>query len=150
MASITSLTAEGVSNQKYTTENSTYLTRPGLKAFLQPDTNAGNTDVTSFNEKVNFLKQHVPTATGQPNYDIVCCDDKLENGVPLALNPKKRNDIRIVDPITGFVSVCGEVISNTGRNGLGSFGKARVEPQTTIPKNIHSIRQQNEAINELK
>ena len=59
MASITALKGEGVSDQKYTTENSTYLTRPGLTAFLQPDTNTGPTDVTHFNNKVDFLKQHV-------------------------------------------------------------------------------------------
>ena len=149
MASLTSLIAEGVSEQKYTTENSTYLTRPSLKDFLAPDTNAGNTDVTSFNDRVAYLKQHVPTATGSPSYDVNCCDNNTTNGT-LTTSLKKRNDLRIIDPITGFISVCGEVLTNSPKYGLSTFGKARIEPQTTVPQTIHSIRPQAEAVNELK
>lgn len=150
MASLTSLKGEGVSDQKYTTENSTYLTRPGLKAFLQPDTNTGATDVTQFEDKVDHLKQHVPTATGAPSYETKCCDIQLENAVPLSTNVKRAHMLTIMDPITGFVSPAGEVFCKSNKLTLGTFGKARIEPQTTIPQNVFSNRNQSEAINELK
>lgn len=150
MASLTSMRAEGVSDQQYTTENSTYLTRPGLKAFLQPDTNTGANDVTHFNDKVDFLKQHVPTATGQPSYETTCCDEKTETSVPLHTNVKKLHNLTVMDPITGFISPAGEVFCNSNKYGLPTFGKAKLEPQNLIPQNTNSIRIQSQAINELK
>lgn len=150
MASITALKGEGVSDQKYTTENSTYLTRPGLTAFLQPDTNTGPTDVTHFNNKVDFLKQHVPNHTGQPSYESNCCDSKDAQAQPLETNNKKLHNLTVMDPITGFVSPAGEVFCNSGKYTLSSFGKARIEPQTSIPHNNNLLRPQSEAINELK
>ena len=150
MASLTSMRAEGVSHQKYTTENSTYLTRPGLKAFLQPDTNTGATDVTHFNDKVDFLKQHVPTATGQPSYDTTCCDERVEASIPLQTNVKKLHNLTVMDPITGFISPAGEVFTNSNKYGLKTFGKAKIEPQNMIPHNMNSMRTQSQAINELK
>ena len=151
MASLTSLRAEGFSNQKYTTENSTYLSRPGLRAFLQPDTNSGHTDVVHYNDKTNFLKQHVPTATGLPNFETKCCDNQAESSVPIGTNFKKLHHMTIMDPITGMISAAGEAYcASSKKYGLASFGKARVEPQTTIPQNVNSQRAQDQAINELK
>ena len=142
--------AQVVSPFNYTIENSTSLTRPNLKTFLQPDTNSGSTDVTQFNENVNYAKLHIPTATGPLNYDVNCCDSKFHNTISMPHAAKKRIELRIVDPITSFISPCGEVLINSQKYGLSTFGKARIEPQTTIPQNLHSIRIQKEAIDEIK
>lgn len=150
MASLTSLKAEGVSDQKYTIENSTYMTRPGLKAFLQPDTNTGPTDVTHFNEKTDYLKQHVPTATGTPNYEQTCCEVKTDTAVPISTNPKKLHNLTVMDPITGLVSAAGEVFCNSGQYTIPTFGKKRLEPQCTLPQNVESLRTHPAAINELR
>jgi hypothetical protein len=149
MASLTSLRAEGVSDQKYTTENSTHMTRPGLKTFLQPDTNSGPTDVTHFNEKTDYLKQHVPTATGTPAYDNSCCDAKAD-AAPLSSNPKKLHSLTLMDPITGMVSAAGEVFCNSGQYTLPTFGKRRTEPQCIVPQNVESLRSHPAAIAELR
>ncbi len=151
MASLTSLRAEGFSDQKYTTENSTYMSRPALRAFLQPDTNSGPTDVVHYTDKTNFLKQHVPTATGQPDFETKCCDNQAVSAVPIGTNQKKVHNMTIMDPITGMISAAGDVYcSSSKKYGLSSFGKARVEPQTTLPQNVNSQRNQDQAINELK
>lgn len=149
MASLTALRAEGVSGEKFTIENSTFLTRPGLKAFLQPDTNSGESDVTAFKEKVEFLKQHVPTHTGVPSYEQNCCDGPEING-PLSSNVKKQHNLTIMDPITGFVSPAGEVFCNSGNYTLSTFGKRKIEPQNSLPINVNSLRTHSQAINELK
>ncbi len=151
MASLTSLRAEGFSNQKFTTENSTYMSRPGLRAFLQPDTNTGPTDVIHFQNKTNFMKQHVPTATGQPNFEPKFGNTQTDSNVPIATNLKKLHNMTIMDPITGMISAAGEVYCTSSKKyGLASFGKARVEPQTTVPQNVSSQRNHDQAINELK
>lgn len=92
----------------------------------------------------------MPTATGMLNYETKCCDNQIESAVPLATNNKKLHNMTIMDPITGMISPAGEVYCNTNKYGLPTFGKARVEPQTTIPQNVNSLRPINQAINELK
>lgn len=138
--------AEVISDQKYTIENSTHLTRPGLKLFMQPDTNSGETNVVSFNEKQNRLKLHVPSATGAPDFAVNCCTSVSSKGEVL----KKLNTLTVIDPISSFISPSGEVLLCTNKYGLATFGKARREPQTTVPQLINSIRQHPDAINELK
>ena len=141
--------AQVVSPQQYTLENSTLLTRPDLKTFLRPDTNSGSTDVTHYKDTINYGRLHVPTATGPLNYNVNCCDTKSRT--PGAPNSgKKRIELRIVDPITSFISPAGEVFVNSNKYGLPTFGKSRIEPQTTVPQELHSIRSREEAINELK
>lgn len=141
--------ADVIADQKYTIENSNHLTRPGLKLFLQPDTNQGETNIVSFNEKQNHLKLHVPSATGAPSYAVNCCTNKLET-VSKGEVLKKINTLRVMDPITGFISASGEVLLCTNKYGLPTFGNSRKEPHTTVPQNVNSIRTQNEAIDELK
>lgn len=141
--------AEVISDQKYTLENSTKLTRPSLKLFLQPDTNAGATDIVSFNEKQARLRLHVPSATGAPDYSVTCCTPNakyVSKGEVL----KKINTLTVIDPISNFISPSGEVLLCTAKYGLPTFGNSRKEPQTTVPQLINSIRQHPDAINELK
>ncbi len=142
--------AEVVAERNYILENSNELSRPSLKAFLEPDTNVGHTDVTSFVEKQIHQKLHVPNSTGPLNYDVNCCDNKLLQNLNAKNSIKKRNDLRVMDPITSFISVSGEVLLNSTKYGMTSFGKARIEPHTTLPQNKHSIRTREEAIDEIK
>jgi hypothetical protein len=141
--------AQVVSNQTYTLESSTQLTRPHFRTFLQPDTNVGQTNATEYKEKTHIDQLNVPNVTGAPSYAVDCCEHK-KPGHNLTLSAKKKGDNKIVDPITGFISTAGEVLLNTGKFGMPSFGKARVEPHTTIPQHVHSVRVNPEAIDELK
>ena len=127
------------------------MSRPGLKAFLQPDTNSGPNDVIHFNEKIDKLKQHIPTATGQPSFEAKCCENQKEFAVPISTNNKKLHNMTVMDPITGLISAAGEVYcASSTKYGLPTFGKARIEPQTMMPQNVNSLRNQSQAINELK
>jgi hypothetical protein len=95
----------------------------------------------------------VPGATGAPNYSVTCCTAKQEESpVPLTKGQalKKISTLRVMDPITSFISPSGEVLLCTHKYGLGTFGKAKKEPQTMVPQLINSIRSREEAINELK
>lgn len=139
-----------VSNQQFTPESSTNLTRPHFNAFLSPDTNIGDTNITEYKKMQDYNHLHIPARTTSPEYDVDCCDEKFNNTEAMPISVKKRTDLRIIDPITGFISPAGEVLTHKTKHGLPTFGKSRIEPQTTIPSNTHSIRTNKEAIDELK
>lgn len=139
-----------IAEQKYVIENSNNLTRPNLSLFLQPDTNSGETSVVAYQDKQNHLKLHVPGPTGPPNYSVQCCTAKQEQMASKAQVLKKISTLRVMDPITSFISPSGEVLLCTNKYGLGTFGKAKKEPQTMVPQLINSIRTREEAIDELK
>ncbi len=141
--------AQVVSSRHLVLENSMHKSRPHLNTYLRPDTNVGETDVTDYVEKKHHQELHIPNATGSPDYTITCDSNfVVDSSVPQFA--KKRTDLRIIDPITGFVSAGGEVLLNNQRYCLPTFGKERIEPQTTRPQTVNSIRQQKEAIIELK
>ena len=141
--------AQVVANHPLTLENSTNMSRPHFNAFMRPDTNIGETDLTDYVKKKHHQELHIPNVTGAPDYTITC--DRNYFADPSAPPfSKKRTDLRIVDPITGFVSAGGEVLLNNQRYTLPTFGKERVEPQTTRPQTINSIRTKREAIAEIK
>lgn len=144
--------AQVVSEWRYTPESSIQMTRPEFKTLLVPDTNVGETDVTAYNEARSRQQLHVPNVSGQLNYDVNCCENKSFSAPApgRAASSKKRVDIQILDPITGFLSTAGEAVLQTGKCNMPSFGKARLEPQNLTPQNAHSIRVQPEAIDELK
>ena len=142
--------ASVVAEQKYVIENSNNLTRPNLSLFLQPDTNSGETSIVAYQDKQNHLKLHVPSATGAPDYNVTCCTVKQEQAATKAQVLKKLNTLRVMDPITSFISASGEVLLCTNRYGLASFGKTKKEPQTTVPQLVNSIRNRDEAIDEIK
>ncbi len=141
--------AQVVANYPLTLENSTNMTRPHLNTFMRPDTNVGETDVTEYVNKKHHQELHIPNVTGAPDYTITC-DGHYMNDSTAPKFSKKRTDLRVMDPITSFVSVGGEVLLNNQRFGLPTFGKARIEPQTTRPQTINSIRTKSEAIAEIR
>jgi hypothetical protein len=140
----------------YALESSIQITRPDFKTFLQPDTNAGGTNVFQNNDKEEYRRLHVPTATGPPDFAITCCQEDIrqhsftENEALNILNARKPYEMGIVDPVSGFLSPAGEVLLNTGKTIMRTMGKKIKEPQTIIPKNVNSIRDYNEAIDEIK
>lgn len=142
--------AQVVANAPYTLESSTNLSRPSFKTFLTTDTNVGETSITQYKNEKNFNELHIPNATGPLNYGVTCCEDNLADKTPMPTVTKKKTEFRILDPCSGFISPAGEVFLKREKTHLGTFGKAKIEPQTSIPQNIHSIRNQQEAIEELK
>ena len=141
--------AQVVSQHHFTLESSSQLTRPDLKTFFQPDTNAGGTSMHQYKEAQRIRQLHIPTATGAPNFTTKCCE-KDENAVAHIKSAKKQVDLETLDTISGFVSAAGEMINNNSKICMQSFGKARVEPQTTIPQTVNSIRARPEAIQEIR
>lgn len=131
-------------------ENSMFRDRPHLNAFMRPDPNVGETDMTEYIQKKHHQELHIPNATGAPDYTITCDINDYPTDPSVPQFAKKRTDLRIIDPITGFVSAAGEVLLNNQKFQLPTFGKARIEPQTSIPNSIHSIRSGSQAIDEIK
>jgi hypothetical protein len=141
--------AQVVANYPLTLENSTNMSRPHLNTFMRPDTNVGETDITEYVNKKRHQELHIPNVTGSPDYTITCDGNYLSDSTSPQFS-KKRTDLRVMDPITSFVSVGGEVLLKNQRYGLPSFGKARIEPQTTRPQTNSSIRTKSEAIAEIR
>lgn len=141
--------AQVVAQNPYTLENSTQLTRPDFQAFLQPDTNAGGTSMTQYVERERERKLHIPNNTGAPNFSINTYVPSHQN-VSEPVFKAKPNDINMLDTISSFISPAGEFLSQSGKIHIKSFGKSKIEPQTIIPQNIHSIRGQPEAIDEIR
>ena len=88
---------------------------------------------------------------------MTCCanDSEVPMNTAVAeklefLNARKPYEMGIVDPVSGFLSPAGEVLLNTGKTIMKSMGKQIKEPQTIIPKNINSIRDNPEAIDEIR
>ena len=149
--------AEVIAPHPYPLESSIQLSRPNFSTFLQPDTNAGGTNVYQNNDREEYRRLHVPTATGPPDFKMTCCTES--DGEDLSakaaenfefLNARKPYEMGIVDPVSGFLSPAGEVLLNTGKTIMQTMGKQNKEPQTIIPKYVHSVRGYPEAIDEIK
>jgi len=137
--------AQIVSELPLTLESSMSLTRPDAKLFNQPDSNVGETDIAQYNYQRSRTQLNFPTASGPKNYHVTCC----ENNLTSFAKSKKRIEMNVIDPITGFLSPAGESLLRV-QNKMSSFGKARLEPQCLVPEKSNSIRSQPEAIEELK
>lgn len=140
-----------VAQNPYTLESSIQLTRPDLKTFFQPDTNAGGTNIHQFVENERLRKLHIPSAAGPADFARVTSNT---NEVPIEgtelLAARKPYELALVDPLNGFLSPAGEVLLNTGRTRMRTMGKQKKEPQNVVPSESHSIRDYSEAIDEIK
>ena len=153
-----------VATKARTIEDSVELTRPHLNTFMAPDTNVGPTVHTEYMADRRAAEMRIPNAIGAPSYQVTCCDEKLAalNESPLRPPAKaKRNDVPILDPMSGFVSVSGDVLLARKASDLDGqshqshhmpfMGKAKKEPHTTRPQHVHSVRSERaEAIDELR
>lgn len=149
--------SEVVAPYPYAPESSIQISRPHFSAFLQPDTNAGGTNVYQNNDREEYRRLHVPTATGPPDFKMTCCTENDGENLSVEaaekfefLNARKPYEMGIVDPVSGFLSPAGEVLLNTGKTIIQTMGKQKKEPHTTIPRNVNSIRDYQEAIDEIK
>ena len=141
--------AQVVSNQRYTVESSTQLTRPEVSTLLRSDANTDQTFITDYDNSRRVKQIHLPHS-GPQDYTITCCDNNEVKNSPMPTVVKKRHEDKILDPITSFISPSGEFYVQSNKVNISSFGKVKVDPQTSIPQSINSIRQYREAIDELK
>ena len=116
--------------------------------MLRSDTNTDKTFIAEYEQTRRVGQIHVPQG-GAHDYSITCCDNNAAVNAPMP-PVKKHHDDKILDPITSFISPAGEFYLHSNKVNLASFGKAKVEPHTTLPQKLHSIRQYREAIDELK
>ena len=149
--------AEVVAQYPYAPESSIQISRPNFSTFLQPDTNAGGTNVYQNNDREEYRRLHVPTATGPPDFKMTCCSENDGENLSVEaaekfefLNARKPYEMGIVDPVSGFLSPAGEVLLNTGKTIIQTMGKQKIEPQTIIPRNVNSVRDYQEAIDEIR
>jgi hypothetical protein len=143
--------AQIVSEQPLTLENSVGLTRPDAKLFTQPDTNSGRTDISQYSFSRSQTQLNLPTSSGPTNYKVSCCDRNVNSRghAKSAFPSKKKIEMSVLDPITGFLSPAGENLLRV-QHRMPSFGNSRLVPQNIVPQSINSIRTQPESIDELK
>jgi membrane-associated protease RseP (regulator of RpoE activity) len=67
--------SEVVAPYPYAPDSSIQISRPNFSSFLQPDTNAGGTNVYQNNDREEYRRLHVPTATGPPDFKMTCCTE---------------------------------------------------------------------------
>lgn len=146
--------AQVVAEMPLTLENSTNLTRPNSRLFTTMNSNTGETSITEYTLERSRTQMNFPTASGPREYHVSCCDNNQSRRVMTAKTgessaSKKRIELNIIDPITGFLSPAGESLLRI-KTRMPSFGKARLEPQCLLPQESNTIRTQPESIDELK
>ncbi len=140
--------AQVVASRPYTVESSIELSRPEASTMLKTDTNTENTFITDYTQARLVGQIHLPQG-GAPDYKITCCGNNEAVNAPIP-PVKKKHDDNILDPITSFISPAGEFYLHSNKVNIASFGKAKIEPHTTVPQKINSIRKYKEAIDELQ
>ena len=138
------------SNRPYTVESSMNLSRPDHKTLQKSDANTEKTFITEYDDARRISQLRLPNSTGPRDYTIRCSDDNVATNAPIPSIVKKRHEDKILDPITGFISPSGEFYLQSNKTTLPSFGKAKLDPHNVVPQHIHSIRNYQEAIDELK
>ncbi len=124
------------------------LSRPTAATMLKMDTNTHKTFITDYTQARLIEQINMPQG-GPQDYKITCCDNNEAVNAPIPPNKKKHDD-QILDPITGFISPAGEFYLHSNKVNIKSFGKAKVEPHTSVPQTMNSIRRYQEAIDELQ
>ena len=127
-----------VSAKPYTLESSMQLTRPDFKSYLRPDTNIGQTNITTFNELKKMQDFHVPNTP--LNYQVKCCENsksKLDVNYYVSANLVKNKGVQLIDPLSNFISPAGEFLLNSGKT-IPPLGKKKKDPHKS--KSLSKIK----------
>ncbi|XP_013396416.1 spermatogenesis-associated protein 48 [Lingula anatina] len=128
--------------------DSTFRTRPHFNTYLYSDANAGPNSVRQIEERRKIRQTKFPSVVGRNDVDSF--KELPHMG---ASGFKKWNDEgdhrpeapfrlfdNIVDPVSGFVSVGGDVDRTTGRHKIPQLGGLELTPQTMVPQFVNSVR----------
>ena len=127
--------------------DSNLKSRPEFRRYLTTDASAGGDVVSQINERRRRRHQNFPCLRGRTDAD------SFQENVNANTSFKKWNDEgeyrapapyrsfdNIVDPVSGFVSVGGDVDRNTGHTMIRSFVQLSDTPQSVDPRQRRSDR----------
>ncbi|XP_076465540.1 protein SPMIP7-like [Babylonia areolata] len=121
-------------------------TRPHFKTYLMTDANAGGHSVAQIEAKRKIRQMKFPSLKGR--HDADSFQTELQNkafkkwnddGDHHAEAPYRSFD-NIIDPVSGFVSVGGDVDRNTSHDRIHSLVQLNRTPQSAAPVSQNSVR----------
>ncbi|KAL8620643.1 hypothetical protein ACOMHN_029533 [Nucella lapillus] len=137
--------AEAVSN-KTVLADSNEKTRPPFTTYLMTDANASGHSVSQIEEKRRIRHMKFPPLKGKHDVDSFQTDltDEAfkkwnDEGDHHPTAPYRSCD-NIIDPVSGFVSVGGDVDRNTGHQRKRSLVHLNKTPQSAAPCVQNSVR----------
>ncbi|XP_074659641.1 protein SPMIP7-like [Tubulanus polymorphus] len=127
--------------------DSTFRTRPDCKIYFLTDTNSGGNAMQQIESNRQRRHMKFPTLSGKRDVDsfqhaktstpaFKKFNDDGDHRVPAPF----RSFDNIVDPVSGFVSIGGDVDRDTGVRRIKSLVQLNRTPQNVVPREIHSIR----------
>ena len=127
--------------------------RPDFNMYMKVDTNAGGNVVRQIEQKRLERSMKFPSLVGRKDVDSF---RELQNVKPDQFEDqafRKWNDEGghrpdapnrfcdgAIDPVSGFVSVAGDVDRNTGHTRIRPMVQLNVTPQSYNPRDLNSIR----------
>ncbi|XP_067650089.1 protein SPMIP7-like [Haliotis asinina] len=127
--------------------DSNFRARPNFRTYLSSDASLGGNAVRQIEEKRRARQMKFPSLRGKRDYDSFQESTK-ENGAFKKWNddgdfrapaPYRSCD-NILDPVSGFVSVGGDVDRNTGHTQIRSLVQLNDTPNSGTPKGKNSDR----------
>ena len=142
-----------VLSNRHVLSDSLQRSRPEFKHYLRSDVNGLGTDVSQIEKKRLARQMKFPKLHGRQDVDSF----KDVNGLTDSAY-KKWNDEgdhrpdapnrfcdNILDPVSGFVSTCGDVDRNTGHTRINPLIRLNHTPQANLPQETNSIRADHKA-----
>jgi hypothetical protein len=128
--------------------DSNFKTRPHFKTYLKYDSNANGTAVDQIEKQRRERHMKFPSLVGRKDVDSF--KDPQNPTEPAFKKWNDEGDYRptaplrscdnIIDPVSGFVSVAGDIDRNTGHLHVLSMVQLNTTPQSRAPQEINSIR----------
>ncbi|KAI0208674.1 Spermatogenesis-associated protein 48 [Lamellibrachia satsuma] len=128
--------------------DSMYRNRPPFQTFLQSDRNAGGTPMFRADADRLVRQRKLPTLIGRK--DVESFKDPQNPSDPAFKQWNDEGDHRAdvplravdgaLDPISGFISVGGELFKKTGRVRMPSMVQITTAPHHTTPQSANSVR----------
>ena len=123
-------------------------TRPTFASLLMSDANANGNSVQQIQEKRRIRQMKFPSVVGRSDVDSF---KEAQN--PTSLSYMRYNDEgdyrvagplracdNILDPVSGLVSVAGDVDRGTGHGRVRSLVQLPHAPHSATPQTRHSVR----------
>ena len=133
--------------------DSMHRNRPPFQTFLQSDANAGGTPMSRADSERLARQRKLPTLIGRKDVDSF--KDPQNPSDPSFKQWNDEGDYRAdvplravdgaLDPISGFLSVGGELFKKTGRVGMPTMVQITTAPHRTTPQTTNSIRMRSAA-----
>ena len=139
---------EVVKSNQVNLSDSNLKTRPLFQTYMMSDANAQGNDVQQIKEKRLSRQMKFPSLIGRRDVDSFKDPQNPSDNAFKRWNDEGdyrpaapfRSCDNIVDPVSGFVSVAGDVDRNTGHTRLAPLVQLNTTPQSYNPRYYNSIR----------